>query len=52
LGTRGIGEGRPSAIPGTICNAVCDALSPFGVEITELPLRPNTLWHMIQRAQQ
>src|SRR5215510_5665129 len=52
LGTRGIGEGRPSSIPGTICNAVCDALSPFGIEITELPLRPNTLWHLIQRAQQ
>ena len=52
LGTRGIGEGRPSSIPGNLCNAVCDALSPFGIEITELPLRPNTLWHLIQRAQQ
>ncbi len=50
LGTRGIGEGRPSAIPGTICNAVCDALSPFGIEITELPLRPDKLWHLIQQA--
>lgn len=50
LGSRGIGEGRPSAIPGTLTNAVCDALSPFGIEITELPLRPNTLWRMIQEA--
>ncbi len=50
LGTRGIGEGRPSDVPGTICNAVCDALSPFGIEITELPLRPNKIWRLIQEA--
>ena len=40
LGSRGIGEGRPSDVPGTLCNAVCDALGPFGIEITELPLSP------------
>jgi CO/xanthine dehydrogenase Mo-binding subunit len=51
LGSRGIGEGRPSAIPGALSNAICDALSPFGIEITELPLRPDKLWHMIQNAQ-
>lgn len=50
LGSRGIGEGRPSDVPGVITNAVCDALSPFGIEITELPLRPNKIWHMIQEA--
>ena len=27
LGSRGIGEGRPSAIPGAFSNAICDALS-------------------------
>lgn len=51
LGTRGIGEGRPSSIPGALCNAVCDALSPFGIEITELPLRPSSLWAKIRDAQ-
>ena len=50
LGTRGIGEGRPSDVPGTISNAVCDALAPFGIEITELPLRPNMIWRKIQEA--
>lgn len=50
LGSRGIGEGRPSAIPGTLSNAICDALAPFGIEITELPLRPNKIWHLIQQA--
>lgn len=51
LGTRGIGEGRPSSVPGALCNAICDALSPFGIEITELPLRPSTLWAKIREAQ-
>ena len=50
LGTRGIGEGRPSSIPGAVTNAVCDALSPFGVEITELPLRPDRIWRKLQEA--
>ena len=50
LGSRGIGEGRPSSVPGTITNAVCDALSPFGIEIAELPLRPNQIWQLIQNA--
>lgn len=50
LGSRGIGEGRPSAIPGALSNAICDALDPFGVQITELPLRPDRIWRMIQEA--
>ena len=50
LGSRGIGEGRPSAIPGTLTNAICDALRPFGVEITELPLRPDRIWRKVQEA--
>jgi aerobic carbon-monoxide dehydrogenase large subunit len=50
LGTRGIGEGRPSSIPGAVTNAVCDALAPFGVEITELPLRPDRIWKKLQES--
>lgn len=50
LGSRGIGEGRPSDVPGTLCNAICDALEPFGIEITELPLRPDSLWRRIRAA--
>ena len=50
LGTRGIGEGRPSSVPGALTNAVCDALKPFGVEITTLPLRPDAIWQKIQDA--
>jgi len=50
LGTRGIGEGRPSSVPGALTNAVCDALMPLGIEITELPLRPDHVWRKIQEA--
>jgi len=50
LGTRGIGEGRPSAVSGALCNAICDALSPFDIEITELPIRPNVIWKKLQAA--
>ena len=50
LGTRGIGEGRPSSIPGALTNAVCDALLPFGIEITELPMRPHNIWRKIRES--
>jgi carbon-monoxide dehydrogenase large subunit len=50
LGTRGIGEGRPSAVSGALCNALCDALAPFGIEITELPIRPNVIWRKLKEA--
>lgn len=50
LGTRGIGEGRPSSVPGALSNAVCDALAPFGIEITELPLRPDRIWQKLREA--
>ena len=51
LGSRGLGEGIPGPVPGAVTNAVCDALTPFGIEINELPLRPNTLWRALQAAQ-
>ncbi len=38
LGTRGIGEGRPSSVPGALSNAVCDAL------------RPGSVWQKIREA--
>ena len=48
LGTRGIGEGRPSSVPGALVNAVCDALLPLGIEITDLPMRPDSVWQKLQ----
>jgi carbon-monoxide dehydrogenase large subunit len=51
LGSRGLGEGIPGAVPGALTNAVCDALRPFGIEIDELPLRANRVWRALKEAQ-
>jgi carbon-monoxide dehydrogenase large subunit len=39
-GVRGVGEGGTLGPYAAITNAVCDALSPLGVTIDELPLSP------------
>jgi 2-furoyl-CoA dehydrogenase large subunit len=38
------------SVPVLIANAVADALSPLGVEVTDLPLSPNKVWGMILEA--
>jgi 2-furoyl-CoA dehydrogenase large subunit len=37
-------------VPAVIANAVTDALKPLGVRITELPMTPSRLWHIIREA--
>ena len=39
-GYKGVGEGGAIGAPAAVVNAVGDALAPFGVRITELPLSP------------
>src|SRR5690606_5723258 len=41
LGLKGAGEGGTVGVGAAIANAVEDALTPFGVRITALPLSPN-----------
>jgi carbon-monoxide dehydrogenase large subunit len=48
LGSRGLGEGIPGAVPGALTNAVCDALRPYEIEIDELPLRPDRVWRALR----
>jgi carbon-monoxide dehydrogenase large subunit len=43
LGVKGLGEGGAISPPVTLANAVCDALSPFGIELNETPIRPEGL---------
>ena len=43
LGVKGVGEGGAVAPPAAIANAVCDALTPFGVEVNATPVRPAEL---------
>ena len=42
-GYKGVGEGGAIGAPPAVVNAVADALSPFGVEITRLPLGPSQI---------
>ncbi len=39
-GIKGVGEGGAIGAPPAVVNAVADALSPFGVTVTRLPLSP------------
>jgi len=43
-GFKGVGEGGTIGAPGAIANAVADALSPFGIEVSELPISPERLF--------
>jgi carbon-monoxide dehydrogenase large subunit len=51
LGAKGAGEGGIIAVGGVMSNAVANALSSFGVEPRELPLTPNYIWELVQKAQ-
>ncbi len=42
-GYKGVGEGGAIGAPPAVVNAVADALSPFGVKITRLPLFPSQI---------
>jgi aerobic carbon-monoxide dehydrogenase large subunit len=50
-GYKGVGEGGAIGAPPAVANAVADALSPFGVEITRLPLTPVRIVGLIEQAQ-
>ena len=41
LGVKGLGEGGAISPPVALANAVCDALSPFGIEFNTTPIRPE-----------
>ncbi|MGH2375531.1 MAG: xanthine dehydrogenase family protein molybdopterin-binding subunit [bacterium] len=50
LGTKGGGEAGVGGATAAVVNAAADALSPLGVEILELPLRPPAIWRLIRQA--
>ena len=50
LGVKGAGEGAILATGAALANAVADALSDFGVNITHLPLSPNNIRSWIRRS--
>ena len=50
LGVKGIGEAGTIASSAAVMNAVCDALSPFGIKHVDMPASPDRLWKQIQHA--
>jgi hypothetical protein len=49
-GYKGVGEGGAIGAPPAVVNAVNDALAPFGVTLTELPLTPAAIAAALERA--
>jgi aerobic carbon-monoxide dehydrogenase large subunit len=49
-GYKGVGEGGAIGAPAAVVNAVADALAPFGVRITDLPLTPGAVLALIDPA--
>lgn len=49
-GIRGVGEVGTIPPGAAIANALCDALSGFGVEISSLPITPESVWRAIEKA--
>jgi carbon-monoxide dehydrogenase large subunit len=49
-GYKGVGEGGAIGAPPAVVNAVADALAPFGVRITRLPLTPATIVELLEGA--
>jgi carbon-monoxide dehydrogenase large subunit len=49
-GYKGVGEGGAIGAPPAVVNAVADALSPFGVTVTRLPLSPSRIFELLEEA--
>jgi carbon-monoxide dehydrogenase large subunit len=49
-GVKGVGETGTVGAYAAIPNAVADALRPWGIEVTELPVSPQRVWELVQAA--
>lgn len=50
LGAKGAGEGGTAGVGAAIANAVADALRPWPVDVSSLPLSPDRVFRIIQDA--
>ena len=50
LGANGIGEAGTIASSAAVMNAICAALSPFGITHVDMPASPDRLWKQIKEA--
>jgi carbon-monoxide dehydrogenase large subunit len=51
LGIKGVGEAGAIPGPAVLAEAIEDALRPLGVSIREMPLSPNRIRELIERAE-
>jgi carbon-monoxide dehydrogenase large subunit len=49
-GFRGMGEGGTIGAPAAIANAVADALSPLGIDVSILPMTPERIFKLMEQA--
>ncbi|MBR0752005.1 xanthine dehydrogenase family protein molybdopterin-binding subunit [Bradyrhizobium jicamae] len=47
---KGVGEGGAIGAPAAVVNAIVDALSPFGIELFELPATPQRIREQLRKA--
>ena len=52
LGTKAVGEGGAITSLGAVASAIENALEPFGVKITSLPLTPERIWKMVRETEE
>jgi carbon-monoxide dehydrogenase large subunit len=50
LGVKGAGEGGTIPAAAAIIAAIENALTPFGIEISEAPVRPDRLHELLAKA--
>lgn len=49
MGAKGAGDVSQPAVAPAIVNAICDALSDFGVRHLDIPVTPEKIWRAMQR---
>lgn len=49
-GFRGMGEGGTIGAPAAIANAIADALSPLGIDVSILPMTPDRIFKLMEKA--
>jgi aerobic carbon-monoxide dehydrogenase large subunit len=50
LGIRGAGESGAIPVAAAVANAICEALSDFGIELDRLPITPEAVWTALRTA--
>jgi carbon-monoxide dehydrogenase large subunit len=50
MGVKGVGEAGTIGATPAIVNAVVDALSPLGVRHLDMPIRPEAVWKIVNKA--